>query len=172
MHSSTRSTLLTCLVVALTAGCARDTDETFPPAGEPAGSPAAAGDVNMPPELASRVEQYTAAWNGSDPAAVAEYFTEDATVRVGDETYTGRQEIQTGWLQNVPNISNLAINETTVEQRGQDYHSAGTYTHDPLAGGPNAGNAGGRYSVTWTRSPDGQWRIRSSEVMSDAQPQT
>jgi uncharacterized protein (TIGR02246 family) len=172
MHSRTRITLLTSLLVALAAGCARDTDEAFPPAAEPAGSPAAAGDVTMPPELASRVEQYTAAWNGSDPAAVAEFFTEDATARVADDTFTGRQEIQAGWLQNVPNISNLAINETTFEQRGQDYHSAGTYTHDPLAEGPTAGNAGGRYTVTWTRAPDGQWRIRSSEVMPDAQPQT
>jgi ketosteroid isomerase-like protein len=171
MHSSTRSTLLTCLVVALAAGCARDTDEAFPPAGEPAGSPATA-DATMPPELANRVEQYTAAWNGSDPAAVAEYFAEDATARIADETYTGRQEIQAGWLQNVPTISNLAINETTFEQRGQDYYSAGTYTHDPIAEGPTAGNAGGRYSVTWTRAADGQWRIRSSEVMPDAQPQT
>jgi uncharacterized protein (TIGR02246 family) len=172
MNSRTRNTLLTCLLVALAAGCARDTDEAFPPAADPAGSPAATGEATVPPELASRIEQYTAAWNGSDPAAVAEFFAEDATARVGDETYTGRQEIQAGWLAAVPNINNLAANETIVEQRGQDYHSAGTYTHDPVADGPTAGNTSGRYSLTWMRAPDGQWRIRSSEVMPDAQPQT
>jgi ketosteroid isomerase-like protein len=168
MHSRTRSTLFACLLVTLSAACARDADDTPPPAAEPAEAPGATpGTATMPPALASRVEQYTNAWNGGDVAAVAEYFAEDATAQVGDSTYTGRQQIQAGWLQNVPNITGLVINETNFEQRGEDYHSAGTYTHDPIPSGPSAGNAGGRYSATWTRSPDGQWRIRSTEVMPD-----
>jgi uncharacterized protein (TIGR02246 family) len=173
MHRRARTTLLTCcLLVPLTLGCARDADDTVPPAAEPgaAPAPAAADQATMPPELESRVEQYTSAWNGSDPAAVAEFFTDDATARVGEDTFSGRQEIQSGWLQNVVNISELEINETRSEQRGQDYYSEGTYTHSPVPTGPGAGGTGGRYTVTWTRAADGQWRIRSTEIVPNPQP--
>jgi uncharacterized protein (TIGR02246 family) len=170
MRTKTLTSLFTLfLIVPLAISCARDADDTVP-AAEPA--EAAATDLaTMPQELAARSEQYTAGWNGNDPAAVAEFFTADATARVGDDTFTGRPEIASGWLQNVPNINNLQIQETRTEQRGQDYYSEGTYTHAPFQTeeGPSTG---GRYAVTWTQGADGQWRIRSSEVMPDAPPQT
>jgi uncharacterized protein (TIGR02246 family) len=171
MRTKTLTSLLTLtLILPLAAACARDADDTVP-AAEPAQAPATDQGA-MPQELAGRTEQYTAAWNGNDPAAVAAFFTEDATARVGDDTFTGRQEIQSGWLQNVPNVNNLATRETRTEQRGQDYHSEGTYTHDAFQTDAGPSGTGGRYTITWTRDADGQWRIRSSEVMPDAPPQT
>jgi uncharacterized protein (TIGR02246 family) len=172
MHSSARIPLFTCcLLVPLALACARDADDTLPPPGsEPAAAPGASatGQATAPPELASRVEQYTSAWNGNDPAAVAAFFTDDATARVGDDTFTGRQEIQNGWLQNVPEISNLQINEARSEQSGQDFRSEGTYTHAPFQAPDGTTSSSGRYTVTWTRAADGQWRIRSTEVTPDA----
>jgi uncharacterized protein (TIGR02246 family) len=174
MHRSTRIPLFTCcLLVPLVMACGRDAGDTVPapgtdPAAAPAPGAAAPGQATAPPELASRVEQYTAAWNGNDPAAVAAFFTDDATARVGDDTFTGRQEIQSGWLQNVPNITNLQINETRSEQIGQDFRSEGTYTHDAFQSPDGTTSTSGRYTVTWTQAADGQWRIRSTEVTPNA----
>jgi uncharacterized protein (TIGR02246 family) len=173
MFSAARMSLITCMLVPLAVGCARDDADTVPPpAAEPAETRATTGQATMPADLVTRTEQYTAAWNGSDPAAVAQYFTEDATARVGEDTFSGRQEIQNGWLQNVPNIRDLQIFETRSEQRGEDYYAEGTYTHAPVEDGPTAGGTDGRYTVTWTRDADGQWRIRSTEVMPTATDQS
>jgi ketosteroid isomerase-like protein len=170
MRSKTLTSLFTLsLIVPLTLACARDADETVP-AAEPAEVPAADAAA-MPQQLAGRIDQYTAAWNGSNTAAVAEFFTDDATARVGDDTFTGRQEIEGGWLQNVPNINDLDIRETLTEQRGQDYYMEGTYTHAPFQTEEGVSGTSGRFTVTWTQAADGQWRIRSTEVMPDAPPQ-
>jgi uncharacterized protein (TIGR02246 family) len=153
------------LIVPLAMGCARDAEDTVP-AAEPvvrAGDPA-----GVPQEIARRVEQYVAAWNGNDPAAVAEFFTADATARVGDDTYNGRQEILSGWLQNVPNVNNLERRETRREQGGQDHVVEATYTHDPFRTEAGLSGTSGRSTLTWTQEANGQWRIRSAEVMPDA----
>ncbi|MBA2671736.1 MAG: nuclear transport factor 2 family protein, partial [Gemmatimonadetes bacterium] len=115
--------------------------------------------------------QYIAAWNGNDPAAVAEFFTADATARVGDDTFTGRQEILNGWLQNVPNINNLQSRETRTEQRGQEYLFEGTYTHATFQTEEGPSGTSGRFANTFTQDADGQWRIRLAEVLPDAPPQ-
>jgi uncharacterized protein (TIGR02246 family) len=170
MRTKTLTSLFTLsLIVPLAVGCARDAEDTVPAADwaeAPATDPA-----TMPQELAARSEQYTAAWNGNDPAVVAGFFTDDATARVGDDTFTGRQEIESGWLVLVPDINNLQIQETRTERRGQDYYSEATYTHAPFQTEDGPSGTSGRYAVTWTQGADGQWRIRSSEVMPDA-PQT
>jgi uncharacterized protein (TIGR02246 family) len=170
MRSKTLTSLFTLsLIVPLAMACARDADDTVP-AAEPAAMPAA-DPTAIPQQLAGRVDQYTAAWNGSNPAAVAEFFTDDATARVGDDTFTGRQEIESGWLQNVPNINNLDIRETLTEQRGQDYYMEGMYTHAAFQTEEGPSGTSGRFTVMWTQAADGQWRIRSTEVMPDAPPQ-
>jgi uncharacterized protein (TIGR02246 family) len=171
MRTKTLTSLFTLsLIVPLAMGCARDAEDTVP-AAEPAELPVA-DPTAVPQELAARAEQLTAAWNGNDPAAVAEFFTVDATARVGDDTFTGRQEIQSGWLQNaVPEINNLEAHDERTEQRGQDYVFEGTYTHAPFQTEEGPSGTSGRYTNTFTQDADGQWRIRSTEVMPDAPPQ-
>jgi ketosteroid isomerase-like protein len=171
MRSKTLTSLFTIsLIVPLVVACASDADDTVP-AAEPAEAPVADAAA-MPQQLADRVDQYTVAWNGSNPAAAAEFFTDDATARVGEDMFTGRQEIESGWLQNVPNINDLDITETLTEQRGQDYYMEGMYTHAPFQTEEGVSGTSGRFTVTWTQAADGQWRIRSTEVMPDAPPQT
>ncbi len=104
---SLTSPLTLSLIVPLAVACARDAEDTVPSA---EWADASTDDPTaVSKELATSVEQYIAAWNGNDPAAVAEFFTADATARVGDDTFT--------------------------------------------------------------QDSDGQWRIRSAEVMPDAPPQ-
>ena len=65
----------------------------------------------------------------------------------------------------------LTVTETNTERRGDDWHVAGTFRQTVTQPGAEPVAGSGRYSVTWTRTPEGQWRIRSSEVIRDAQPQ-
>jgi uncharacterized protein (TIGR02246 family) len=170
MRTKTLTSLFTLsLFVPLATGCARDAEDTVP-AAQTAETPAADPTATSQ-EITRRVDQYVAAWNGNDPAAVAEFFTADATARVGDDTYTGRQEIQSGWLQNVPNVNDLQRRETRREQRGQDHVVEATYTHAPFQTEAGPSGTGGRSTLTWTQGADGTWRIRSAEVMPDAPPQ-
>jgi uncharacterized protein (TIGR02246 family) len=49
-------------------------------------------------ELSEMVSQYIAAWNTHDPAALAEYFTADADMIMGNgPILEGRAEIQSSW---------------------------------------------------------------------------
>jgi uncharacterized protein (TIGR02246 family) len=171
MITKTLTSLFTLsLIIPLAVGCAPDDGYDAVPAEETAEAPAA-DPTAVSQEIARRVDQWVAAWNGNDPAAVAEFFTADATARVGDDTYNGRQEILSGWLQNVPNINNLQTRETRTEQRGQDYFVERTYTHAPFQTEEGPSGTSGRSTTTWTQGADGQWRIRSAEVMPDAPPQ-
>jgi uncharacterized protein (TIGR02246 family) len=120
-----------------------------------------------PPALEVATDRYVAAWNGDDPEAVAAFFTADATAVVDDDTFQGRAEIQEGWLQLVPDVSNLEATETSVRRVGDDWQSEGTYTGTISAPDAEPMDASGRYTVTWTRDADGEWRIRSTEVHAD-----
>jgi uncharacterized protein (TIGR02246 family) len=166
--SSTRSRILiaTCaLIVPVAIACepaADDADTGVFPAEEPA--PAA---MAPPAELESATDRYVAAWNGDDPAAVAPFFTEDATAMVDGETYQGRTGIEEGWLPNVPLISDLEVTETTTEPMDGDWYSEGTYTATVSEPDTEPMAVTGRYTVVWTLDADGQWRIRSTEVVGD-----
>lgn len=130
-----------------------------------AAAPAAA---QLPPDLEQRSQAWMAAWNGSDPAAVAEFFTEDARAVVDDSTFTGRAAIERGWLaNNVPAVSNLQATDESVRQSGSDWVASGrhSYTAQPPEGEAEQGS--GSHEVTWSQGPDGTWRIRSITVRGD-----
>jgi uncharacterized protein (TIGR02246 family) len=150
--------------------CAPDTEVEETPA--PAVEEMAAPGEAPPADLVQATEAYTAAWNADDLAALSAFFTDDATANVAGQTYTGRQELETSWLAPRQAITtDLVVTQTNVERRGEDWHVAGTFRQMVTEPGAEPVPGSGRYSVTWTRAADGQWRIRSSEVMRDAQPQ-
>lgn len=132
----------------------------------PAAEPAPTADA-PPAGIEAARDRYIAAWNGDDPAAVAQLYTQNATAVVGDTTYQGRAEIQEAWLQGVPTVSNLRVTETSARQVGNDWQSEGTYSLTASPPDEDPMEQTGRYSITWTRDADGQWRVRSSEVQLD-----
>lgn len=128
----------------------------------------AAPTADAPPaELESATDRYIAAWNGDDPAAAAPFFTEDAMANVDGEMFHGRAQIVEGWLPNVAGLSDLEITEEMTEARGNDWYSEGTYSATVTEPDAEPFEITGRYTVTWTRDADGQWRIRSTEIQSD-----
>jgi uncharacterized protein (TIGR02246 family) len=161
-------TVLASCLLLVAPGCAPadDAEEAEAPAATEEMQPAA---EQPPADLTSADQAYIAAWNAEDAAAVAEFFADDATAKLGDSTYTGRDQIRTVWIEpTLPMISDLQTTTTTSEHRGEDWYSTGTYTHQTVMEGKAPITETGRYAVTWMRTPEGQWRIRSTEIMPDA----
>ncbi|HSJ06792.1 MAG TPA: nuclear transport factor 2 family protein [Longimicrobiales bacterium] len=156
-------------LVLTSAACARDepADTDFATPAEETAQPGYMDD--RPADLVSAQEAYLAAWNGSDPAALAAFFTDDARATVGDNTYTGIAEIRDRWAgENVAAVSDLESEPESFNRVGDDYVEEGTYSHTLTPPEGDVQTVTGRYNVTWTRSADGQWRIRSSTVTPDA----
>jgi ketosteroid isomerase-like protein len=143
------------------------------PAERDAPEPATDETADAPPaELTSAADRYTEAWNGDDPSAVAAFYTEAATVAVGDSTYQGRAEIEQEWAgQGLPVISDLRETESSWEAMNGDWRVYGRYTHMVSPPDQEAFEARGDYSHNWTQDADGQWRISSSEIQPDERPQ-
>jgi hypothetical protein len=72
----------------------------------------------------------------------------------------------------LPVISDLRETESSWEAMNGDWRVFGRYTHMVAPPDQEAFEARGSYSHDWTRDADGQWRIRSSEIQPDDQPQS
>lgn len=165
-----RGILSFALVLPLLAACGGDDAEDIEVA--PVTEAPVEADADMtaaPPEIASQSDAYGAAWNGEDPAAVAAFFTEDATVTAGDSTYTGREEIQQGWVAPaLPGITDLTATEATYERQGDQIIESGRFSYTATAEDGSTQQATGSFTHTWVQDTDGTWRIRAVEVQSDA----
>ena len=162
------------LLVPLAQACTADEPgeaELPPPTLDepaPAATPAATA-AEAPAELRGVWDQYLAAWNADDPAALGAFFTEDATVQANDSTYTGRAAIQDRWLaRNLPVLSNLQPTPERFQQTGTDIVEEGRYSFLSTPPEGTAETVTGQYTTTWTRAADGTWKVRSITVRADA----
>lgn len=145
-----------------------DDAELAPPVAE---APAEMGATTSepPPEIASQAEQYAAAWNGEDAAAIAAFYTEDATVTAGDSTYTGRDAIQQRWIAPAtPVLSDLSATEASYERRGDEIIETGRFTYMATTEEGATEQVSGTFSHTWVQDADGAWRLRSVDIQEDA----
>ena len=161
------------LALPLLQACAAEEPEEAevpPPALEaPAASLPAATGAEVPADLRSAHEQYLAAWNAEDPAAVAAFFEEGATVQTGDSTYTGRAAIQDRWLaRNLPVVNDLQIAPERFQQNGAEIVEEGRYTFQATPPQGETETVRGRYTSSWTRTPEGAWKVRRATIQPDA----
>lgn len=158
------------LALPLMTACGGDADdaEVAPPVAEaPAEMDATTSEP--PAEIASQTEQYAAAWNGEDPAAIAAFYTEDATVTAGDSTYAGREAIQQRWIAPaIPVLSDLTPTEASYERRGDEIIETGRLTYMATTEDGSTEQVSGTFSHTWVRDADGTWRLRSVDIQEDA----
>lgn len=165
-----RGILSIALALPLLAACGGDEPEDLdvPPVTE-APIEADAGMTAAPTEIASQSEAYAAAWNAEDPATVAAFFTENATATAGDSTYTGRDEIQQGWIAPaLGGISGMTATETSYERQGDQIIETGRFSYTATAEDGSTQQATGTFTHTWVQDADGTWRIASVDVQSDA----
>lgn len=163
MHSIRSWFLLTvcALFLPLTVACEGSTDDadTVIPADTVTTAEA------PPPEIAAARDDFGAAWSEDDPAAVAAFFSEDATATPGDSTYSGRAEIERGWLDpTVPARADARLTSISTEQMGDDWRDEGTYAVMRTTPEGEATPEEGRYTIIWTRGVAGDWQIRSIDV--------
>lgn len=165
-----RGTILSlALALPLMTGCGDDEPEQAETALPVTEQSAETQATEPPPEIASQAQQYGAAWNAEDPAAIAAFFTEDATVTAGDSTYTGRDQIEQRWAAPAtPVLSDLEATESTFDHRGDEIIETGRFTYNATTEDGATVQVTGTYSHTWVQDADGIWRIRTADIQEDA----
>lgn len=156
-------------LVLTTAACARDEPVDTEFAAPTAETEQPGVMEEQPADLVTAQQNYIAAWNGTDVDAVTAFFTDDATVVAGEDTYNGIAEIREQWVaEGVGIVSNLEATPESVTRTGNEIHEEGTYSHTVTPPEGDVQTVTGRYTVTWTLGADGTWRIRSTTVQQDA----
>lgn len=169
-----RGTLLTCaLLVPVLAACPDRDDDAAPVPAADVATQTQPATGTAPSELASTADSYFQSWNGNDAAAVAGFFTDDAIAMIGDNTYTGRSEIQQQWLApNVQAVSELRSIDDRMEQQGNYWLQSGSYRLMATEAAGQMEEETGTFRITWTRTPAGEWRILEHEVRGGVAPST
>jgi uncharacterized protein (TIGR02246 family) len=115
-------------------------------------APAQARDIRSEIEAANA--RWVAAYNKGDAAAVAQLYTEQATILPpGAPLAKGRAAIQAVWQGAMSGMKNVALKIVQVEQFGSVAREIGEF------GGETAtGHVDGKYVVLWRRV-GGSWKL-------------
>lgn len=123
----------------------------------------------LPAGLGAARAAYIAAWGGTDRAALAGFFTDDARVVFSDETLEGRARIEARWLaQDAGRVSDLVMVPDHVDGHDAEVAEGGTVTLRFRGEGGEVRAERGTYEHVWARQPDGAWKLRS--VRMDTHP--
>ncbi|HVR42119.1 MAG TPA: SgcJ/EcaC family oxidoreductase [Thermoanaerobaculia bacterium] len=137
----------------LVAGC--------PPAEGPAGELAAISDPAAAREAIDRLrDEWIAAAERDDAAAVAALYTEDAVVTSPDDPPAeGREAIEALWTRNFPMASGLEVRSTKTAVSGDVAYDFGEFSQrlTPPEGEPM--DVTGEFLVALERQPDGSWKL-------------
>lgn len=167
-------TLLSCaLLVPFLAACPnRDADRGATGALAAGAETGPGADAGQPPaDLIDTAESARMAWNGTDAAAVARFYTEDATVTTNDSTYRGRADIEQRWVApGVQGVHDLQGRNERMEAHGGDFVQSGDYHFTGALPDGQPVEGSGTFRTTWTRTQAGEWRIREQEVRSNDPP--
>jgi uncharacterized protein (TIGR02246 family) len=127
------------------------------------------GPEGMPMDLAAAHMAYAAAWAGTDRAALASFFTDDARVIFRDYTLEGRAQIEARWLmRDVGRVTSLVMASQQVARLQDEVTESGTVTLRFRRESGEVSAEAGTYQHVWARQPDGAWKLRS--VRMDTHP--
>jgi ketosteroid isomerase-like protein len=132
-------------------------------------APRASGPGRFPAELAETRRAYAAAWGGTDRAALAAFFAEDARVIFADYTLEGRARIEERWLtEDIGKVSDVVMTPDSVTRAADEVTESGTLTLRFRRGDGQVGAERGSYEHVWALQPGGAWMLRS--VRMDTHP--
>lgn len=125
-------------------------------------APRASGPGAFPAGLAETRAAYAAAWAGTDRAALAALFAEDARVIFPDYTLEGRARIEERWLtEDIGKVTDVVMTPDRVTRSGDMVTEVGTITLSFRREGGEIGRERGSYEHVWARQPDGAWKLGS-----------
>ena len=129
------------------------------------------GSGAFPAGLAEARDGYVAAWTGTDRAALAAFFAEDARVIFTDYTLVGRAQIEERWLtEDVGKVSGLVMTPERVTRGDGEVTESGTVTLRFRREGGEVGAERGTYEHVWARQPGGAWKLRSVRMETHPAP--
>ncbi len=105
-------------------------------------------------------DQFAQAANKQNAAAVAQFYTEDATVLpAGADMVKGRDGIQKLWGALIKdNSPNLMLTTVNVEDYGQAAREIGQFSFDAHGQQGQVSKVEGKYVVVWKKI-GGEWRL-------------
>jgi uncharacterized protein (TIGR02246 family) len=131
------------------------------PAESPASEQLATPDPAAAQQEIERLrDEWVAASERDDAAAVAALYTDDAVVASPDDPPAeGREAIQALWTRNFPMASGLEVRSAKLEASGDFAYDYGEFSQriTPPKGKPM--DVTGKYLVVLKRQPDGAWKI-------------
>lgn len=105
-------------------------------------------------------DQWVAAAERDDAAAVTAFYTDDAVVTAPDTPAAeGRQAIQDHWARNFPISSALQVRSSETEISGDLAYDYGEFSQRITPPRGKAMDVQGRYVVVLKRQADGAWKI-------------
>ena len=123
----------------------------------------------LPIDLAATLGAYTRAWAGTDRAALAAFFTDDAQVVFRDYTLDGRAQIEQRWLMSdLGRVTGLVMATHQVFRLEDGIAESGTVTLRFRRESGEESAEAGTYDHLWARQPDGTWKLR--QVRMDTHP--
>ena len=113
------------------------------------------------------IEKAIAAWekaaNAKDAAAVASFYTEDATLMApGAPPIKGRKAIQEFWQGFLANASDAKVRPVEVVPMGDMAYEIGAFEANLPTPQGNIARTQGKYVVIWKRQPDGSIKLHDA----------
>lgn len=124
-------------------------------------APAALAAESVEDAIAAANQQFVAAFNQGDAAAVAARYTEDAALLPpGEARVDGNAAIAAYWKGAIEaGFKDLTLNAVEVTDGGGTAAEVGIFTMGVPTADQGPQQATGKYIVLWQRGADGQWRI-------------
>lgn len=143
--------------VAILAACF--TLLTMPTAqsGEPRNGEAKPGESKIKTVVQKQNDEWAAAFNSGDAAAIAEMYVKDAYVMPpGSDIIQGQAAIEAWWRSEMKEIGDVKITTLDARQSGPTAREIGKVTFRTKAQPPQEGEL--KYAVFWQKE-EGRWKL-------------
>ena len=122
-------------------------------------------------EVTALRDQWIAAAERDDAAAVAGMYTDDAMFIGAEGNVVGRTAIEQSLAESFKTASGLTVSEGTVEAVGDVVYSTGDWSQKVTTANGKTTDISGRYLVISRRQADGTWKITRHVSMPNPAPQ-
>jgi len=114
--------------------------------------------VNNDALIDSLLASCSTVWSSGNAETIADYYSDDAIIIFGDETYSGRDSILSFCKQVAPNVKNLKAARGTYAIVGDLITGTGMYTFDWVGADQKVYPNRGSSTLYWKKNADNKWK--------------